>query len=304
MQLAGLQAREIDAREAAERVPWLSLDGARRILFVPEDGYMDGALLASAYLRAARQAGARVRRGVEATGLVRDGADVVGVETPGGRIRARWVVCAAGAWQMALTASVNYGFHGAATRSHYWITAPHGSGPARQANVYLPDFRAYMRAEVGGVLLGLQEPSSRTYDPAGLNGDMGSMDMVYPEEDFDLLLEYAAGLKPVVPSIDEWGFAHHITGLSVYTPDGKFVVGRPAGTNGMIVAGGCCGSGLASSGGYGEVVASIVTGRPSEIDAAAYDPNRFGPVDPGSPEFRGLCAASRASKSRGNLASG
>lgn len=304
MRVAGLQAREIDAREAAARVPWLELDGALRILFVPEDGYADGALLASAYLRAARKAGARVRRGVEATALIRDGTDIVGVQTSSGRIRAKWVVCAAGAWQMALAASAGYGFPGAATRSHYWITAPHGSGPARQANVYLPDFRVYMRAELGGVLLGLQEPSSRTYDPAALRGDMGDMYLEYPEEDLDLLLEYAAGLKRVVPDIDDWGFVHHITGLSVYTPDGKFVVGRPAGTSGMIVAGGCCGSGLASSGGYGEIVASIVTGQPSDIDAAAYDPNRFGAVDPGSGEFRGLCAASRASKSRGNLASG
>jgi 4-methylaminobutanoate oxidase (formaldehyde-forming) len=224
--------------------------------------------------------------------------------TAQGLVRARWVVCAAGAWEMALAASIGFGFPGAPTRSHYWITAPDGTSAPGQPNVYLPDFRAYMRPEVGGLLLGLQEPLSRTYDPMRLERDMGDMNLDDETEDTNLLLEYAGALKPVAPRIDEWGFAHHISGLSVYTPDGKFVVGRPAGTTGLVVAGGCCGSGLAGSGGYGEVIASIITGRPTDIDARVYDPNRFGTVDPASQAFRDLCAAARAGKSRGNLPPG
>ncbi|OWT65753.1 NAD(P)/FAD-dependent oxidoreductase [Candidimonas nitroreducens] len=304
MRGAGLDVHEIDVQEASERVPWLTLDAAHRIIFVPEDGFADGALLTSAYARAARQAGARVRRGIEATALVQEDGEITGVMTPQGYIRARWVVCAAGAWEMGLLTSAGFGFPGVATRSHYWITAPDGTSSRDQPNVYLPDFRAYMRPEVGGLLVGLQETMSKTYDPMTLEADMGRMNLEDEAADTDLLINHATALKAVAPLIDQWGFAHHMTGLSVYTPDGKFVVGRPAGTQGLIVAGGCCGSGLAGSGGYGEIIASIVTGQPTDIDTSVYDPNRFGTVDPTTQEFRLLCAAARASKSRGNLPSG
>jgi len=301
---AGLHVEQIDAREAADRVPWLTLDGAHRIVFVHEDGFADGALLTSAYARAARLAGARVRRGVDVISLVQDEGQMRGVMTQDGFIEAKWVVCAAGAWEMGLVSTSGFGFPGTATRSHYWITAPDGTSSRDQPTVYLPDFRAYMRPEVGGLLVGLQETMSKTYDPMTLEKDMGNMNLEDESADTDLLIEHAMALKVVAPRVEEWGFAHHMTGLSVYTPDGKFVVGRPANTEGLVVAGGCCGSGLAGSGGFGEVIASIISGKPSDIDARIYDPNRFGIVDPATPEFRSLCAEARASKSRGNLPSG
>lgn len=300
MRAAGLQVREIDRYEARERVPWLTVDDARRTIFVPEDGYADGARLCSAYARAAREAGVRIRRGVDVTGLVHEDGEVDGVMTSDGCVRSHWVVCAAGAWEIALAASIGFGFAGAPTRSHYWITAPDGSGAPGQPNVYLPDMRAYLRPEVGGLLIGLQEASTQTWHPMQLERDMSDMNLT-SGGDLDLLYEQASVLRPVIPRIDEWGFAHHVAGLSVYTPDGKFVVGQPAGTSGLIVAGGCCGSGLAASGGFGEVIASIVSGDATDIDASLYDPNRFGRVDPASDEFRDRCAAARAGKSRGNL---
>lgn len=300
---AGLKVHEIDATEASARVPWLKLDEAKRIIFVPEDGFADGALLTSAYARAARQSGTRIRRGLDVISLVQEDGTVTGVQTTQGCIRARWVVSAAGAWQMALLNTVGFGFPGVATRSHYWITAPDGTSSREQPNVYLPDFRVYMRPEVGGLLVGLQESSSKTYHPMGLEADMAHMHLEDEAADTDLLIEHAMALKKIAPRVDEWAFAHHLTGLSVYTPDGKFVVGRPAGTEGLIVAGGCCGSGLAGSGGFGEVVASIVTGLPTQIDAHPYDPNRFGTVDPSTSAFQHLCAEARASKSRGNFTS-
>ena len=301
MRKAGLAVREIDRREASERVPWLKLDKAVRIIFVPEDGYADGALLTTGYVRAARKAGVRVRRGVEVTELVEEGGEVKGVNTPKGCIGARWVVSATGVWGMSMSATVKFGLAGAPTRSHYWITTPDGSGQPDMPNVQLPDMRAYFRSEVGGLLVGLQEPRSKTYHPMQLEPDMGNMNLLDGEYDLDLLIEQARDLRPVIPQIDTWGFAHHIAGLSSYTPDGKFVLGRPEGFTGLIVAGGCCGSGLAASGGYGEVVASMISGQQTTIASDIYDPNRFGVVDPSSQAFRDRCAAARSGKSRGNL---
>ena len=202
---------------------------------------------------------------------------------------------------MALAKTLGIGFAGAPTRSHYWITAPDGSGDPSQPNIQLPDMRAYLRSEVGGVLLGMQEPQTRTYDPMTLENDMADMVLEEEEHDLELLYEQTRSLCDVIPKVDEWGFAHHIVGLSMYTPDGKFVIGRPVDSSGLVVAGGCCGSGLAASGGFGQIVADIVSDQPGNIDASIYDPNRFGPVDPTTDEFRKRCAAARSGKSRGNM---
>lgn len=301
LRAADLAFEAIDARAARALCPWLDLDTAPRIIFTPVDGYIDGARLGMAFGAAARHLGARVRRGITVTGILTDGNRVTGVQTDQGAIRAGWVIGAAGVWGAELAALIGWGFAAAPTRSHYWITAPDGSGAPGRPNVHLPDMRTYLRSEVGGVLIGMQEPRSRTYHPMQLTADMADMPLIEEEHDLDLLVEQAGALRNIIPSIDEWRFAHHIAGLSNYTPDGKFVIGAVPGIEGFLLAGGCCGSGVAASGGFGQVVADFVLGVAPPIDISRYRPDRFGTVDPTSDAFRERCAAARSGKSRGQV---
>lgn len=298
---AGLDVESIEAREIRKMYPWLDLAGARRISFAPADGYIDGARLGMAFGTAARRLGARVRRGITVTNILTDGTRAAGVETDQGVIRAGSVVLAAGVWGAALSRLVGWGLAAAPTRSHYWITAPDGSGGPGRPNVHLPDMRTYLRSEVGGILIGMQEPRSPTYHPLQLPADMADMQLIEEEHDLDLLVEQGRTLSGVVLSIDDWRFAHHIAGLSNYTPDGKFVIGAVPGIEHLLLAGGCCGSGIAASGGFGQVVADLVAGREPDIDISLYRPDRFGVVDPASEAFRERCAAARSSKSRGKV---
>jgi 4-methylaminobutanoate oxidase (formaldehyde-forming) len=295
----GVVVEVLDAAGARAYRPWLQLDAARRIVRVPVDGYIDGARLGIAYARAARAMGARIERGVTVRGVARHGDRVTGVVTDRGTLHAPVVVDAAGAWSVEVAASLAWGFAATPTRSHYWITAPDGAGDPAMPNVQLPDMRAYLRSEVGGMLVGLQEPRSTTFDPMSLDTDMGAMQLTNDERDIELLLEQAGQLRTIVPDVDRWGFAHHVAGLSMYTPDGKFIVGAVPALEGFFVAGGCCGSGVAASGGFGQVVADLVQGRVPDIDIGLYRPDRFGVVDPASQAFRDRCAAARSGKSRG-----
>jgi 4-methylaminobutanoate oxidase (formaldehyde-forming) len=295
----GVAVEELDAAQARALRPWLRLDAARRIVRVPVDGYIDGARLGVAYARAARAMGARIERGVAVREVLRSGDRVTGVVTAHGAVHAPVVVDAAGAWSVEVAASLGWGLAATPTRSHYWITAPDGAGDPLMPNVQLPDMRAYLRSEVGGMLVGLQEPRSTTFDPMSLDTDMAAMRLTDDARDIELLLEQAGQLRTVVPDVDHWGFAHHVAGLSMYTPDGKFVIGAVAGLEGFFVAGGCCGSGVAASGGFGQVIADLVQGREPDIDIAIYRPDRFGVVDPASQAFRDRCAAARSGKSRG-----
>lgn len=296
---AGLAVETIDAAAARKMCPWLDLASASRIIYTPVDGYIDGARLGMAYSAAARQLGARIRRGVTVSRIIREGNRVVGIDTDQGEIRAEWVIAAAGVWGAAISASIGWGFAAAPTRSHYWITAPDGSGAPGRPNVHLPDMRTYLRSEVGGLLVGMQEPRSKTYHPMQLAADMADMPLIEDEPDLDLLVEQAGALRSIIPSVDDWRFAHHIAGLSNYTPDGKFVIGTVPGIERLMLAGGCCGSGVAASGGFGQVVADVVRGVPPSIDITRYRPDRFGAVDPSSDAFRERCAAARSGKSRG-----
>lgn len=293
----GLAVERIDAPMAASLVPWLVLTDARRIIHVPDDGYLDGARLGMAYASAARKLGGRIRRGVTARDILLDDDRVCGVSSDHGAIRAAHVVDAAGAWGAEIASWLGWPYPATATRSHYWITRPDGSGADSQPSVQLPELRTYIRNEVGGLLVGLQEPTSRTYQSSALPPDMDAVPLYDDTEDLDLLVEHAAILRPVIPTVDDWRFAHHIAGLSMYTPDGRFVLGKVAGLAGFLVAGGCCGSGVSASGGIGELIAELIAGRRGNL--AIFSPDRFGTVDPRSQEFHDRCRAARAGKSRG-----
>ena len=294
----GIEVRSIDAQEAAQRVPWLEATHARHISWVEDDGYVDAYQLASAYARAARALGVRIQRGTSVDRILHDGARVTGLETSAGRIEAPVVVDAAGAWGIGIAAELGFALGTAPVRSHYYITAPRDDGAREHPVVYLPDARAYARPEVGGLLLGVQEPQSRTYDARTLPGDIGDFPLSEAGDDWDVLMENAPVLREYIPRLDSLPLAHHITGLSTYTPDGKFILGRAGDVEGFYVAGGCCGTGVSASGGIGASIASLVLGEEPAVDLAAYRPDRFGAIDPYSAEFRERCAAARAGKSR------
>jgi 4-methylaminobutanoate oxidase (formaldehyde-forming) len=113
-----------------------------------------------------------------------------------------------------------------------------------------------------------------------------------------VLSEHAATLSAYIPQLDALPLAHHITGLSTYTPDGRFLIGQGGALEGFYIAGGCCGTGVSASGGIGAAVAGLVTKEPADVDLSDYAPDRFGVIDPYGTAFRERCAAARAGKLR------
>jgi 4-methylaminobutanoate oxidase (formaldehyde-forming) len=294
----GVEVRSIGADEARRLVPWLDASTARRISHVPDDGFVDAYRLASAYARAARIQGARFDVRTAVRRILHDGRRVMGVETDRGTVTAEAVVDAAGAWSIGLAEGMGVGLPTSPVRSHYWITAPEPGTSRDHPTVLLPDARAYVRPEVGGLLIGVQEPESRTYDARRLPADIAEFPLSEMDEDWNLILDHAPVLRSFMPRLDDLGIAHHIAGLSTYTPDGRFLIGPVGPVAGFIVASGCCGTGVSASGGIGEAVADLVLGMPAKIDPAPFRPDRFGSVDPYDPAFQRRCAMARGDKSR------
>ena len=130
-------------------------------------------------------------------------------------------------------------------------------------------------------------------DPSRLPEDISDLRLSNESEGWDSLMEGIPGLARFAPAIERIRIAHHIAGLSTYTPDGNFVLGEVPGLEGFLVATGCSGAGIAASGGIGLALAQLATGHTSSFDLTPHRVDRFGPVHPTDPVFRQRCTDTR-----------
>ncbi len=294
----GIPVEWLSAAEATALAPWLDPASAQKIAFFPTDGYVDPYLLTMAYARVARGRGVDIRPRTAVTDVLVEGGKIVGVCTAAGKIACESVIDAAGAWAALLSARAGYPLPMAPVRSHYWITGTELGVSKKSPVAVLPDAAAYMRPDLGGLLLGVQEPFSAAFDARDLPDAADAFSPTAGEEHWDILAEAAAALEPFYPAMMETRFANYVCGLSSYTPDGGILLGPVPAVQGFLAAAGCCGSGVTLSAGIGAALAALALGREAPFDISAFRPDRFGPVDPFSAAFRARCAAARAAKSR------
>ncbi len=80
--------------------------------------------------------------------------------------------------------------------------------------------------------------------------------------------EYMPGLA-ATPTVEVW------RGLRPLTPDDLPILGRPAGTSGLVLATGHGMSGISQGPMSGELVAQIVAGETPALDPTPFSPDRF-----------------------------
>lgn len=294
----GIPFQRLSPEDLSSKAPWLNSSAACRLTFFPSDGYVDPYSLSSAYGRAARKFGAQIWPHTAVTDLVINSDRVEGVRTVSGDIFGGSVIDAAGVWASLISARAGYLLPMAPTRSHYWITATDSAYGGDFPVTLLPDARAYMRPEVGAMLIGVQEARSATFDARELPDDINTFSPTRGEEHWDAITEAMEDISAFFPDLAEVRFANYVSGLSSYTPDGLILLGAVPGTRGLFTAAGCCGNGIALSAGIGSALSALVRGEEPGFDVTRFAPGRFGLVDPFTPEFRERCAAARTFKSR------
>lgn len=284
-------------KEVSLKARWLDASSSHRTTFFPSDGYVDPYLLSHAYARAARMRGADIRTRSAVTDLVVKSDRVLSVRSTSGEFSGGSVIDAAGAWASLIAARAGFPLPMAPTRSHYWIAAPSAAYGREFPVVLLPDCQAYMRPEVGGVVVGVQERHSATFDARELPDDISAFSPTGGEEHWDVITEAMEGISRFFPAIVEAEFSNYISGLSAYTPDGQILLGKIQGVRNFFAAAGCCGNGVALSAGIGSAISALVRNEKPAFDIGPFNPARFGTIDPFSKGFRDLCAAARAAKS-------
>ena len=295
----GIKVEWLDTTSAAHMLPWMHLPRDTSVVFMPEDGYVDGYTLASGYIKAAHILGVHVRENAQVTEIIKRGDQIVGVKTASEKILANVVVDAAGVWAGLLAHEIGIGLPMAPIRSHYWITEPNPQFSPEQPFVILPDVRAYARPEGNRLLFGFRERESASVHPFDLPDTMEGFTFKQDSQGWQTLMEGAPDMSLYIPLIGQIQISSYVRGLSNYTPDGNFVLGEYPGLSGFIAATGCAGAGIAMSGGIARLIADLITGQPPFVDPALHQIQRFGAVNPMSYEFIQSCADARAGKVTG-----
>lgn len=296
---SGLVVDNLDGAAARRLVPWLVTAENDARLLVLGDAFIDPFAFADAYARAARRRGAVIRRMTDVRRIVVDAGRVRGIVHAGGRIDAGCVVLAVGAWANRLAVDAGCPLPMAPVRSQYWITDVDPLFPRTQPMVILPDARAYARPDVGALLFGVRERDAVSADFARLPEDISGWAFADDPQGWESLAAAAPALRDVCPAFDRLPIRHYVAGFSSYTPDGRFILGGAPDVAGLLVASGCCGAGIAASGGIGAAIAELGLGHSPSFDLAPFRPDRFGAIDPSDPAFRSRCAAARSHKRTG-----
>lgn len=291
-------AHYISDSDAHKMSPWLKTDEAIRIGYMPGEAYCDPYLLGTFYARCAKKQGADFRQGVEVSNLIMNGNTAVGVETDQGQIHADVVIIATGAWAPIMAMNAGFGLPMAPVRSQYWITEKNVMFPENSPIVLLPDAQTYSRPEGGSLLFGIREKKSVAVSPKEIPNDVSQFHFS-DDRGMKDLSEVISKLARFFPTVYDIGLKHYIAGFSCYTPDNNLSMGVPYGINNLFMATGCVGAGISTSGGVGLAFAEMAAGRPNPFDFSHFNLDRFGKIDPFSPEWLEKCAQARSVKVSG-----
>jgi 4-methylaminobutanoate oxidase (formaldehyde-forming) len=279
----GIETRLIDAAEAERLAPHFKPGDARRILHVPSDGWVDPARVAIGFATRAGELGARLLPFTPVEGLLSDGGRATGVVTPRGPIHAPVVVDAAGGWTARVVAGAGITLPLVPVRHQLFITeAIPGVGPL-QPIVRLVEASVYVRYEQGGLMFGGYEDAPRVLGREGL---APGFQIASLELDLGVLRGLVDEVAAHFPALRDAKIAVHRGGAPTMTPDGRPILGRVPGLDGLFVASGCCVGGLSLSPAAGRALADLIVDGKSDPDLGPLSVERFAGAarDPGALE--------------------
>jgi glycine/D-amino acid oxidase-like deaminating enzyme len=275
---AGVECELISATDVAAREPGLTgaIHGA---LHVPGDLQCDPRAIARALAARARELGAQVRTGAEVADVLVEDGRATGVRLADGtRVAADAVVLAAGPWTRPL-----------AERAGVPLPLEPRKGQLIRLRLPAPDQRSIRHKVIdGGYLLAVADEGEgrviatvveTTWDGhviVGSSRERSGFDERVDAELGATLRARAARLFPALADVeidDAW------VGFRPWLPDGLPAIGRSRHVAGLWLATGHEGAGIALGPITGRVIAQQLTGEPTALDPAPFDPDRFAVAD-------------------------
>ena len=264
----GIEANEIDAKQAREILPLLNTDDLAVFGHEPEAGYADAYLTATAFARAARRLGVEVRQGEAVESLITEGSRVTGIRTKAGTYTAGMVICVANVWTNRLIES-SIGVSIPLVAERHEVVAFEAPQP------YLPSYPVLKDMASESMVYARCYGRSQLLASPGLVGHATDPDEQQADVPLDIIATLGEQVAARLSSFDQAGVASTWTGLYDVTPDWNPVLGPLPGWQGLQVGFGFSGHGFKLSPAIGRLLAQSALGLETEVPLAPYRYERF-----------------------------
>jgi D-amino-acid dehydrogenase len=255
LQADGGSAHWLSVEALRERVPGLAPDLAGGLDF-PEDAHITPGDFVRGLAAESARLGAAIETHTEVLGIEWARRKPVKVLTTRGEFEADEVILAAGAWTPELTGGLGI---------RVPVEAAKGYSITVEKPEDYPDLPLLIEGKIFVTPMGQHLRFGGTLELAGL-------DMRLNRRRLDAIARTTRAYLPGIPhkpTIEIW------RGLRPLTPDDLPILGRPAGTSGLILATGHGMSGISQGPISGELVAQLATGETPAVDLAPFSPDRF-----------------------------
>lgn len=271
----GINATSVSAEAACERWPLMNGDDVLGAVWSPDDGRVSPSDVCAALIKAARNAGAKMYENTGVTGVITENGRIRGVETSQGTIKCDAIALCAGLWSREVGAMAGAEVPALACEHFYLLTKPIDGIQGNTPTLSDHDNSLYIRDDSGGLLVGCFEPMGKPIEPGVLTE---SFEFGLLPEDWDHFEPMMKNALHRLPVLAEAEVKMLLNGPESFTPDGTFMLGETAETEGLFLGCGMNSVGLASGGGAGMNLAHcIVHGAPA-YDLSEAEAQRFAPV--------------------------
>ncbi len=269
---AGVECSMLDPGELAAAEPELRGEGLLGGSWFPRDLQCAPRAIARGLAREAEALGAAVRTGVEVSEIAVAGDRVEGVLVAGGeRVGADHVVLAAGAWSASLAAGAGLELP-LEPRKGQLVQLERRPG-FLQHKVIDGSYMASVSSRDSGLKLStVVETTLDGHVLVGSSRERRGFDVEVDPEVSAALLDAAAQIAPGVRALrvhSAWA------GLRPWLPGGLPAIGPSAAAEGLWVATGHEGAGVAHGPLTGRLIAQAIRGDEPDIDLTPFDPDRF-----------------------------
>ena len=265
----GIDAQMIGPDQVVRLLPTMSADGIIGACWIPSDGYVDPEALAVGLGQLAAAHGVNVVEGVEVTGL-EQGADGWVVTTDAGPVYARQVILACGMHTAVLAKRAGVFVPIVCSRQQLVASNPISPECAEYPTLREPEHSMIMRPKGDTLVIG-----SYAEDP-----EIELVERVPVQPRYTYEPEFAR-MRPVweaanrrFPQIAEAGKDYTLKGPEGVTADGELIMG-PSGLDGLWLAAGCSGHGIAAAGGIGWVMSEWIREGQPPIEVTDFALDRF-----------------------------
>lgn len=277
----GIDYQELSPREVKQMWPLADMDDVIAGFFCQEDGRVNPVDVTMALIKGARMGGVKIYEGASVLGIRTHKGRVTGVNTNQGDIDCEVIVNAAGMWgrELGMMAGVNVPLQ--AAEHYYLITEPIDGIHPDLPIIEDPEHYAYIREEVGGLMIGVFEPIAV---PWGLKGIPHGFEFSEIKPNWERMMPWLEAAMDRIPASKTAGVQKFFCGPESFTPDLSPIMGEAPNLKNFYVAAGFNSLGILLGGGAGQIIAQwIVDGYPA-VDISEIDIRRMLPFQ-GNPRY-------------------